>query len=100
MLTELANFGVAVALVSTPQFTTSQPVNEKDTHWASEQRSLFVAGLIIFLISTVTFRARSNDSVGVSTKDQARQPVTAATGNFRAVSRVVNFMACDRMEAC
>jgi len=37
MLTELVNFGVAVALISTPQFTASQRVIEKTTHWASEQ---------------------------------------------------------------
>src|ERR1700677_2245583 len=37
MLTELVNYGVAVALISTPQFTTSQKVIEKNTHWASEQ---------------------------------------------------------------
>ena len=37
LLTELVNFGVAVALISTPQFTTSQRVIEKNTHWASEQ---------------------------------------------------------------
>jgi hypothetical protein len=37
MLTELVNFEVAVALVSTPQFTVSQRLIEKNTHWASEQ---------------------------------------------------------------
>jgi len=37
MLTELVNAGVAVALVATPQFTISQKIIEKNTHWASEQ---------------------------------------------------------------
>ena len=37
MLTELVNFGVPVAVVSTPQFTQSQKIVEKNTHWASEQ---------------------------------------------------------------
>jgi hypothetical protein len=37
MLTELVNFGVSVALISTPQFTSSQRETEKTTHWASEQ---------------------------------------------------------------
>jgi hypothetical protein len=37
LLTELVNAGVPVALVSTPQFTISQKIIEKNTHWASEQ---------------------------------------------------------------
>ena len=36
-MTALVNYGVSVALVTTPQFTRAQKVVEKRTHWASEQ---------------------------------------------------------------
>jgi hypothetical protein len=37
IMTALVNYGVSVALVTTPQFTRAQKVVEKRTHWASEQ---------------------------------------------------------------
>ncbi len=37
IMTALVNYGVPVALVTTPQFTRAQKVVERRTHWASEQ---------------------------------------------------------------
>jgi hypothetical protein len=37
IMTALVNYGVPVALVTTPQFTRAQTVVERRTHWASEQ---------------------------------------------------------------
>ena len=37
IMTALVNYGVSVALVTTPQFTRAQQLVEKRTHWASEQ---------------------------------------------------------------
>ena len=37
IMTALVNYGVPVALVTTPQFTRAQQLVEKRTHWASEQ---------------------------------------------------------------
>jgi len=37
IMTALVNYGVSVALVTTPQFSRAQQLVEKRTHWASEQ---------------------------------------------------------------
>lgn len=64
VMTALVNHGVPCAIVSTPQFTKSQKVIEKGTHWTSEQ---FIGRIIHF----------------------EQLPATLSAADLRAVAKVI-----------